>query len=516
MDQATKPTHRRLVWKSSADGTNPVIDAHANHLEGSCLAAPRSNTSMNGVVFGDRRRKVLLIVLIGFVGFVLAYYLWLTAGQPVWWDEAEYLLEAKHIARGTPDTGFSTQRPILLPLILSGFYAVGLGETSIRILLAAASLLSVYLLFLIGERVYSTGVGLVGALLYSLVHLNLFYSARILTEIPHVVLALLGMYLFLSRLPRLVLMSVPVFILAGLLRTQSAFLFLVIVAFALLTERWQVFKNKDYRRSLMLGAVMLLSYLLWQQWQYGNPLYSIVREIRANASQLDLMDRLDLLWDFLRGYVLVLPTSVLLLWAAGVSIPQAWRGRLRAHLFLFLWWLIPTVGYGLLSDHFEDRYAILAYPPIFLWVAVAIGAVFTSLARVHRAVALLVALTLASFAGFRLWQRSDFIIRARLQSFDSIRQAGLWIEQNSTPGDSIVSPSVPQITYYSERATYPFPPAESDFLQLLQDKHPRFIIVSPYEALPPWVGPTRLPYAPGFTLLREFRDGAGPTQVLSK
>jgi hypothetical protein len=82
------------------------------------------------------------------------------------------------------------------------------------------------------------------------------------------------------------------------------------------------------------------------------------------------------LWDFLGGYFL-LPVSVLLLWAAGVMVSASWRGHLRATLFLFLWWLIPTFGYGLLAEHFEDRYAILAYPPIFLWAAIGIPAVST-------------------------------------------------------------------------------------------------------------------------------------------
>jgi 4-amino-4-deoxy-L-arabinose transferase-like glycosyltransferase len=468
------------------------------------------------VTFSPNRRRVAIFVLCGFVGVVLAYYVRLTAGQPVWWDEAEYLLEAKHIALGTPETGFDPKRPILLPLVLSAFYAMGLGEISIRILFAVVSLISVYLLFLIGEQLYSTGVGLLGALLYSLVHLNLFYSARILTEIPHVALTLLGIYLFLAPRPRMISFAVPAFVLAGLVRMQSAFSFLSTATFALLTERGQALKNKDYRRSLILGAVIFLCYLSWQQWKFGNPLYSILREIHEDASPLELPDRLKVLWDVLRGYIVALPASVLLLGSAGVMIPAAWRGHLRAHLFLFLWWLIPTFGYGLLADHFEDRYAILAYPPIFLWVALSIRAVFTSLARFHRALALLVALSVAGYSELRLWQRSDFVIRAKLQSFDAVRQAGLWVRQHASPGDSVVCQSVPQITYYSERATYALPEARSDFFRLMEDKQPKFVIISPYEMLPPWAALTGVPHPPGFAAVQKFRDDAGGTVVLSK
>ncbi len=461
-------------------------------------------------------RRITIFALLAFVASVLAYYVRLTAHQPVWWDEAEYLLEAKHIALGTPQTGFAIhQRPFLLPLILSGFYAFGLGEISIRILLAAVSLLSVYLLFLIGERLYSTNVGLLAAILYSLVPLNLFYSNRILTEIPHVALVLLGIYLFLTGRQRLVSLAVPVFVLAALVRTQSIFVFVSTAAFALLTERGQALKNKDYRRSLMLGAVICLIYLSWQQWKFGNPLHSILREIQSNASELELLDRIDGLWDFLRGYLL-LPVSVLLLWAAGVMVPASWRGHLRAALFLFLWWSIPTFGYGLLAEHFEDRYAILAYPPIFLWAAVGIVAVSTSVARFHRALALLVALLLGGYAGVRLWQRSDFIIRAKLESFDAVRQAGLWVRQHSGPGDSVICQSVPQITYYSERATYSFPESRSDFLGLLENMRPRFLIISSYEMPPSWAGPAGFAYAADYGEVQEFRDSTGEMRVMWK
>ena len=76
---------------------------------------------------------------------VRVYYVFLTAHQPVWWDEAEYLVKAKALALGTPDTGFWAGRPPLMSLLLSGVFAIGLGELTIRVLLLAASQASVYL-----------------------------------------------------------------------------------------------------------------------------------------------------------------------------------------------------------------------------------------------------------------------------------------------------------------------------------------------------------------------------------
>jgi len=51
---------------------------------------------------------------------VRVYVLTLTAGQPVWWDEAEYLIEARSLALGTPDTGFYSGRPLGLSVAMAG------------------------------------------------------------------------------------------------------------------------------------------------------------------------------------------------------------------------------------------------------------------------------------------------------------------------------------------------------------------------------------------------------------
>jgi hypothetical protein len=463
---------------------------------------------------GGPLRRILLAALLSITGVALAHNVWLTAHQPVWWDEAEYLLEAKHLALGTPETGFADLRPILFPLALSGFYKAGLGVVAIRVALAITSLLSVYVLFLVGEQLYSAVAGAAGAALYALFYMNLFYSARILTEVPHVLLALLGVFLFRSRRPSFILLSAPAFVLAILTRTQSVFLFLAVLALALLTER-SVFEDKNCQRSFLLGAGIFACYLAWQQWKFGEPLHSISAEIRANASRLDLTDRIEVLWEFLRGYTLLLPNSILLFSAIGVLSPSAWRGRFRSHLFLVLWWLMPTIGYGLLADHFEDRYAILAYAPIFLWAALGVVALCSSLARYHRALALVTTGVLVAFMAFRLWQRSNLLVHVKLKSFAAVEQAGIWIKQNSDRESGVISQSVPQITYYSERPTRSFPTAEAEFLQLLKNTHPRFIVVSPYERLPPWVGPAGAPEAPGYSVRREFSDEAGRTVLLS-
>ncbi len=44
------------------------------------------------------------VALLLVVGASRIYLVAVTADQPIWWDEAEYLVRAKHIALGSPES----------------------------------------------------------------------------------------------------------------------------------------------------------------------------------------------------------------------------------------------------------------------------------------------------------------------------------------------------------------------------------------------------------------------------
>ena len=80
---------------------------------------------------------ILILILILALVIRLNYF---NDNQAVWWDEAEYLLQAKHWAFQTPNTGFGEVRPILLSFILSLFYRIGGSEPSARIVILLFSI----------------------------------------------------------------------------------------------------------------------------------------------------------------------------------------------------------------------------------------------------------------------------------------------------------------------------------------------------------------------------------------
>ena len=68
-----------------------------------------------------------------------------------------------------------------------------------------------------------------------------------------------------------------------------------------------------------------------------------------------------------------------------------------------------------------------------------------------------------------------------------MKLAGEWIKENSYEKDNIISSAVPQITYYSERATYHYPENGSDFEETIGKYNPKFMVLSIWEKSPDWV-----------------------------
>ena len=67
-----------------------------------------------------------------------------------------------------------------------------------------------------------------------------------------------------------------------------------------------------------------------------------------------------------------------------------------------------------------------------------------------------------------------------------MREAGLWIKDQTQLGDTILTSSVPQNTYYSERPSYNYVGQENDFVAQLASLKPRFMILSLFEQSPLW------------------------------
>jgi hypothetical protein len=101
---------------------------------------------------------------------------------------------------------------------MAGLYAIGVGETGLRIFVAGVALAAVWLLYRVGRRLFGTRAGFVAALLFSVFYVPVFYGARFLTEMPQIALCVLAADLVTAGTPVRTMAAAPVLVAAILPR----------------------------------------------------------------------------------------------------------------------------------------------------------------------------------------------------------------------------------------------------------------------------------------------------------
>lgn len=464
--------------------------------------------------------------VVGVLGLALAvrvYYLVVTRGQPVWWDEAEYLLAARHVAEGTPLTGFFEGRPMLLSWVLSASFAVGLDELGVRIFLVVVSFAAVWLVYSIGRRLYGQLTGLVAALLLSTIYVHVFYTTRVMTEIPHVTACLFGVDLLLSERPRRVLFAVPLLVVGALTRFPAALMFLVVGAWALLVARARLARSRAFLQSLVIAALFAAPYLVWATVTYGDPLHSY-KVSRFHIPDLGFKDGIDgLRFYFAQSYGTLGPVLMALL---GVGVLRAMRWvlhprrvlvegdrELAAGLLLSLWMATPVLYFSFLLRPLDDRFCILAVPPALMAIGDGVvwlsGLVLGQRPPWHAGVALGVGLAAALF----MLRLTDAQVMNRRTSYGELRDAGLALKGSTEPAAVVMTQSKAQITYYSERPTVGIPRDPVAFLRQIAEKKPELMLISRLEEHPAWLTQQML-RGLGFRPVAKYPPGAERSVVV--
>jgi 4-amino-4-deoxy-L-arabinose transferase-like glycosyltransferase len=448
--------------------------------------------------FSNKYNIYLFLILI-FSFVVRIFYFFLTKQQPLWWDEAEYMLKAKNMALGTPGTGFWIGRPILFPILLSSFYFIGLGEVSIRFSLLIVSLLTVYLVYLVGKKMFNEKIGLIASFLYSLVYINLFYSMRIMIDILHVTLGLLAFYFFFTKKSKLVWLVFPILAIGTLLRFTTFFFFVILVAYIFVTEKTSAFKNKDYWISVVLAFLISLPYLIWSQIKFGHPLYAIKVAGGGSVSGITFASGLAVLKQYIGSFPMYFHWLLLIIFLIGLVLfydvflgfdfilkNKGKEKGLKYKFLTLIWILIPLIYFGFGVSHYEDRYIFMTFPALFFVIALSIDKIQSFLKKYHKYLSVLFLIFVLIFGGYQLLEHSDDIIKVKASSFGPVKEAGLWIKDRTSEGDTIMTRSHPQNTYYSERASYSISANKSEFEKQFELLKPKFVVVSVFDSPPEW------------------------------
>lgn len=449
--------------------------------------------------------NLILIALLIFALIIRLYYFSLTLNQPLWWDESEYMLKAKNIAFGTPDTGWAGNlRPILFSLISAAFFKIGLGEIGLRFLIILLSLGNVFLIFLLGSKLFNKRVGIVAAFLFSVFYIDLFYAMRLLVNVHEVFFILLSSYLFIEGYygtrKRLLWLVVPLMVIGILLRFTVGLFFMIFVFFILCVEGLKFLKNKNIWISLLFGFILYLPFWIWSFFKFHslNPLYIITSTLKttgadsgSKAFQVFLTylkyfpqyTNLLLFVIFFIGFLIILFNFLV-----GFSTIRK-NFEIKRDFLLLLWIIIPLIYFGFFVNHFEDRYLSMIFPAVFLTIGFVLDRFELFLKQYHKYFSVGVMLLLILIGAYQMMSQSDAIIKSKIDSYKELREAGNWIKENSFSNEAVISDGIPEITYYSERATYDHQENLSAEMILANQKNVKYWVISNLEPTPPWVFP---------------------------
>ena len=459
------------------------------------------------------------LLVLGILVFAIAiriYYFILTKNQPLWLDEGEYGLKAKAFAFNTPETGWYGAREIVVPFIFSLILRIGGGEVSLRFLQLIISCLTIFFVYLLGKEMFDKKIALIATFVMAVNAIHLFFSCRILTYLWAPFFFLITFYLFYRGYVKnegkkyLYIMAIVAAI--GLATYGSlAFGILAIGMFLLITEGLTFLKKKELWIAALIGFICLIPQFIYSKIAYG---VFVGRWAGLQSGAGNPPDNYSFLFSYLKmlphlfglvfTIVLIIGTIyILILLIFSIKLIKKNESKtLKSYLLIILWALAVIgfytyvgVGWSVVYDGF-----VLSALPAFAFMTAGFTSLFFSIKFDKRVLAFIFVIIMA-LGGYYQLSYANSIVKNSLYSFQSVRDAGGWIKENSNPSDIIISSSLPQMTYYSEREIYPYirdpstagpkdtsnRTTEDDFDKFVALIKPKYITDSVFEYVPTWV-----------------------------
>lgn len=447
--------------------------------------------------------NITLLVIVGFAFIIRIYYFILTQNQAVWWDEADYMAIAKAIAFGY-DYSINVVRPIFFPLIISFFLKLGDQEVLIRTLLLVLSIVSVTSLYFLGKEMFNKKIGLISAFLMSIFYLNLFYTNRILVDLPSLALFTLSAFFFYkyfkTKSSKALYIASVIIGIGTLIKLTTANLLFIVLIYALFTEKLNLFKRKEFYIAALIFILILSPYVIWGYGEYHT--FVITAAGSYNAPKTDFIGNFFTnLFASFANFPIYLSIPLLIVFILGLFIfyklilgfdvlLKKDDFEVKRLFFLILLLIIPiiTVSASLIYPGFiDDRYLLTMFPAIYIISSAFLIFIYDYLAKMKLAAIgiIILILVLGGITYFQI-QSADSLIKQKLHSYEQIKDAGLWIKQNSEPNDSVISSSLPQMTYYSDRKVYSFLDNQSAFEEEMKKVRPVYFTASLFEKAPNW------------------------------
>jgi len=472
-----------------------------------------------------KKKSTVLLILILFFSFIIyMYYFNLTKDQALWWDEAEYMAGAKALAFGIP-YDIHVQRPILFSFLGSLLARIGFGELGIKFLLSTLpGWLCALVIYLLAKEMYKDKkIALISAFIMSIFWMLIFYSMRIMTDSLSLLFGLLALLFFWKgyvkkQNNKYIWFVAPLVVLSFLTRLTGIYYGVILILFLFITEQFKFLKNKHLWISFLISMIPIALFLLWEFFYHGNALAFMTGYSGPPATSPDYKTILGFIYTdytrpvffifFLVGIFFVL---INVFFSLDLMLKKKDK-RAYANLFLIIIFFFILLFTLFAIKQAENRWLIAMAVPIFIFSAKGIVHIYNLLRKnTGKSIAVLFLVIILFSGAYLQIKYGDLIIKSKIPSYSHVKELGLWLKENSNPDDVILSLSLPQLSYYSERRVYSYSESEEKskqlFDNLVKEYKPRYLTLSGiYEMhlAPKWI----------FTWPQENPDKIRPVHVI--
>ena len=143
----------------------------------------------------DHKEIAIILAL-----FLIVNFIFLIFYDDVWWDSSVYIGMGKYIYSLGKAGLWEESRPLILPLIIGLGWLLDFNVVYFaRVLSIIFAISVIFMVYLIGSKLFSRKIGLLAALFTAFSYHFLFFSPNILTEIPSTFFVLLAFYFFIEN-----------------------------------------------------------------------------------------------------------------------------------------------------------------------------------------------------------------------------------------------------------------------------------------------------------------------------
>lgn len=459
-------------------------------------------------IIEDRKTKVVnwfknpsnlaLAAILVFAFAIRLYYFLLIKNQPLWWDEACYgsLMKSWALDKWATDQFITSEmliRPLLFPLIWMILFKIGISEIGFRFLLEfVPSVLSVFLVYLIGKEMYGKKVGLIAAAIFSVLWIHLFYTVRLLTNIPALMFLFASIYFFVRANKqgfnlKYLLFSIFLLSIATLIRYPVGMVFGVYLIVFFLSKKLSLLKKPKFWIFILIGIIPLLIFFLYNFINFGNIFPALLggeylkppSEKLGTAPEPFHFEALNFIPIFLKTtffifFIIGLGIAVLELFIGYNFILK--NQRLRNHLLLLLIMLLINAFFIFYLKASEDRWFFPTSISMCIFSALGLSCLYDYIKKYSKYIALLLVIGILIFGGYCQISFADELIKSRAGSFLQMRQGFEWLKENSQENDVVAGNGIGAYSiYYAERGYMHLPPNKSEMWKVEQEAG--FIVV---------------------------------------